>query len=116
MVSCDDASPARGSFVAVGRTNKTKENRSNRITQNTLVVVLTTDSVRNRSSRARFGLRFRRCPGGLLASPDRLVRCVLFVFEAVVLEQIGIREKSLNDAERNRLGKGFRVGNGNGEL
>ena len=34
------------------------------------------------------------------------MRRVLFVFEAVVLEQIGVGEKFLNDAERDRL-EGF---------
>src|SRR5438477_6920032 len=41
---------------------------------------------------------------------------VFFVFEAVVLEQIGIREQLFDDAEGDRLGEGLGIGDCDGEI
>ena len=44
------------------------------------------------------------------------VRVVFFVFEAVVLEQIGVGQELLDDAERDRTGEGLRIRDGDREI
>src|SRR5579864_9308361 len=49
--------------------------------------------------------------GRSFAGFARLVPGVVFGFEAVVLEQIGVRKKLLDKVERDRPREGFRIGN-----
>src|SRR5262249_55933821 len=55
---------------------------------------------------------------GIRLSPPsaRKVRVVLFVFEAVMLEEIRVWEKLFDDAERDGLGEGQGIGNDDGEI
>src|ERR1700687_4772046 len=52
----------------------------------------------------------------LFARSARLVRGVLFVFVADVLEHVGVRKKLLDEVDGDRPGEGFRIGNRHGDI
>src|SRR5690242_8124178 len=52
----------------------------------------------------------------VLPRSSRKVPIVSFIFETVVLEDVGVRQQLFDDAERNRAGESLRIGDGEAEI